>query len=123
LQTDADTAKKEFGSIQADLKTMFPDDKPSKDGGHLYSGRTGAGTGRKRAEDAKDAGNADPKNKAAGITHRTLQRCPADAKHEYFWAPALGLCPYCTLSTEDRHRPWWAGIAACPESCCRRPPS
>jgi hypothetical protein len=53
-----------------------------------------------------------------GVMHRSLHTCPEG--HEFFWQPAVGICPYCSLGPEERA----AGLEAseppqpCPLSCC-----
>lgn len=55
---------------------------------------------------------------ATAVQHRSLQKCPGG--HDFMWQPAAGLCPYCTLTSEDRI----AGLqrteafSACPSDCC-----
>jgi hypothetical protein len=55
---------------------------------------------------------------ATGLQHRAVQRCPSG--HEFMWQPAAGLCPYCTLTSEERI----AGLqrteasSPCPADCC-----
>ena len=75
----AAAAMAEFQSICASLQSLFPDDSPSENGGHLYTGKTTNAatgqeqTGRQRAEEAMGNANADPTNQQRGITHRTLE--------------------------------------------------
>jgi hypothetical protein len=114
MQTNADAAKVEFANIYNDLKAIFPDDKPSAGGGHLYTGYAAGGSGRARAEDAAATANADPANQAAGITHRTLettlvgnmfdgvasnQRDPNEQKK---WIPY----------SASQVSAWWSGVSA-----------
>jgi hypothetical protein len=53
-------------------------------------------------------------------SYGTLQRCHTYAEHEFFWAPALGACPYCALTVEERVQSRQAQRAPCPDSCCPR---
>ena len=114
MQTNADAAKVEFANIYNDLKSVFPDDKPSSGGGHLYTGYAGGGSGRARAEETAAAANANPANQAAGVTHRTLETTlvgnmfdgvaqnKKDANEQKQWIPYNG----------SQASAWWSGVSA-----------
>ena len=55
---------------------------------------------------------------ATALQHRSLQHCPNG--HEFRWQPARGLCPYCTLTTEERISGLRQTTASadCPQDCC-----
>jgi len=55
---------------------------------------------------------------ATALAHRSLQRCSAG--HEFMWQPAPGICPYCSLTTEERISGLQrtAASSACPPNCC-----
>lgn len=55
---------------------------------------------------------------ATGLQHRSVQNCPAG--HEFLWQPAPGVCPYCSLTSEQRIEGLrkTEASAPCPPGCC-----
>ncbi len=55
---------------------------------------------------------------ATAVQHRSVQKCPNG--HEFLWQPAFGVCPYCSLTSEDRIEGLrrTEASSACPPDCC-----